>query len=43
MYFDNRGFGVGIAILACLCGVAGWAVIESALWVIGNLSITWGG
>lgn len=43
MYFNDRDFGVAAAVMACICGVIGWGVIETLLWIIGNLSVSWGG
>lgn len=42
MYFSGRDFWKGLAILAVLSAVAGWALIEALFWVADNISIVWG-
>jgi hypothetical protein len=32
-----------LALVASAVAVVGWCVIEAALWVLSNISISWGG
>jgi uncharacterized RDD family membrane protein YckC len=43
MYFSGRDFFKGVIVFATICAVAGWAVIELAIWLLGNISVGWGG
>lgn len=33
---------IAILVLACVCGIIGWAAIEAVLWVFSHINISWG-
>ena len=41
--FSNDGWGAALLVLAIICGVIGWAVIELLIWLFSFVHITIGG
>ncbi len=42
-YMQLTGFGTVLIVLGIVCGVVGWAVIESIIWLFSNINISWVG
>lgn len=41
MYFSNWDMKGALRAFAVVCGVVGWVVIESLIWLFSHVSIGW--